>query len=99
MELLGEYVGPAGQLQRLRVSCVAPADADRFQGLLSGVSLMRERVAELFGQLGQRKAQDSVPAGQDEVLDGDDEDEEEDNNIDNRTISDGPSAKRPKPPS
>lgn len=33
------------------------------------------------------------------ILKGDDEDDEEDeNNIDNRTNSDGPSAKRPKPP-
>lgn len=34
------------------------------------------------------------------ILKGDDEDDAEDeNNIDNRTNSDGPSAKRPKPPS
>ena len=34
------------------------------------------------------------------ILKGDDEDDAEDeNNIDNRTNSDGPTAKRPKPPS
>ncbi|XP_046503471.1 EKC/KEOPS complex subunit GON7 [Equus quagga] len=100
MELSGEYVGQDGQRQQLRVPCEAPCDAEPFQGLLSGVAQMRELVAELFGPLVQREAQDRVAAAPDEALDGDDEDDAEDeNNIDNRTNSDGPSAKRPKPPS
>ncbi|KAL2789573.1 EKC/KEOPS complex subunit GON7 [Daubentonia madagascariensis] len=100
MELLGEYVGQDGQPQRLRVSCEAPGDADPFRGLLSGVAQMRELVTELFTPLVQREAQHRLAAAPDEALDGDDEDDEEDeNNIDNRPNSDGPSAKRPKPPS
>ncbi|EPY81543.1 EKC/KEOPS complex subunit GON7 [Camelus dromedarius] len=100
MELLGEYVGHDGQLQRLRVPCDAPGDADPFQGLLSAVAQMRELVAELFGSLVQPEAQDRMAAAPDEALDGDDEDDAEDeNNVDNRTNSDGPSAKRPKPQS
>ncbi|XP_003408889.1 EKC/KEOPS complex subunit GON7 isoform X1 [Loxodonta africana] len=100
MELLGEYIGQDGQRLRLRVSCEAPDDGNPLQGLLSGVVQMRERVAELLGPLVQREAQDPLAAAGDEALDGDDEDDAEDeNNIDNRTNSDGPSAKRPKPPS
>ncbi|XP_016000960.1 EKC/KEOPS complex subunit GON7 [Rousettus aegyptiacus] len=100
MELLAEFVGPDGQLQQLRVPCEAPGDADPFQGLLSGVAQMRELVVELFDSLVQREPQGRVAAAPDEALDGDDEDDAEDeNNIDNRTNSDGPSAKRPKPPS
>lgn len=61
---------------------------------------MREQVAELFSSLVQGEAQDQVAAAPDKVLDGDDKDDAEDeNNIDNRTNSDGPTAKRPKPPS
>ncbi|XP_008050562.1 EKC/KEOPS complex subunit GON7 [Carlito syrichta] len=97
MELLGEYVGQEGQQQKLRASCEAPKDADRFQGLLSGVAQMKEQVAELFGPLIQREAQHQVATSPDEALDGDDEDDTEDEN--NSTNSDGPSAKRPKPPS
>uniref|UniRef100_A0A8C8ZMN6 GON7 subunit of KEOPS complex n=1 Tax=Prolemur simus TaxID=1328070 RepID=A0A8C8ZMN6_PROSS len=100
MELLGEYVGQDGQQRRLQVSCEAPGDADRFRGLLSGVAQMRELVTELFGPLVQQEAQPRLAAAPDEALDGDDEDDAEDeNNIDNRPNSDGPSAKRPKPPS
>ncbi|XP_004434277.1 PREDICTED: uncharacterized protein C14orf142 homolog [Ceratotherium simum simum] len=100
MELLGEYVGQDGQQRQLRVPCEAPGDADPFQNLLSGVAQMRELVAELFGPLVQREAQGREAVAPDEALDGDDEDDVEDeNNIDNRTNSDGPSAKRPKPPS
>ncbi|XP_014934395.3 EKC/KEOPS complex subunit GON7 [Acinonyx jubatus] len=99
MELLGEYVGLDGQQQRLRVPCEVPADADPYETLLSGVAQMRDLVTELFGPLVQQEAQDRVAAPE-EALDGDDEDDVEDeNNTDNRTNSDGPSAKRPKPPS
>uniref|UniRef100_A0A671E8E9 GON7 subunit of KEOPS complex n=2 Tax=Rhinolophus ferrumequinum TaxID=59479 RepID=A0A671E8E9_RHIFE len=101
MELLGEYVGPDGQRQQLEVPCESPGDADPFQSLLSGVAQMRELVAEHFGPLVQREAQDRVAAAPDEALDGDDDDDdaEDENNTDNRTNSEGPSAKRPKPPS
>ncbi|XP_039073225.1 EKC/KEOPS complex subunit GON7 [Hyaena hyaena] len=99
MELLGEYVGLDGQRQQLRVPCEVPADADPYEALLSGVAQMRELVAELFGPLVEQEAQDRVAAAPEEALDGDDEDDaEEENNIDNRTNLDGPSAKRPKPP-
>lgn len=103
MELLGEYVGPEGQRRQLEVPCESPGDADPFQSLLSGVAQMRELVAEHFGPLVQREAQDRVAAAPDEALDGDDDDDDDDaedeNNTDNRTNSEGPSAKRPKPPS
>nr|XP_010348852.2 EKC/KEOPS complex subunit GON7 [Saimiri boliviensis boliviensis] len=100
MELLGEYVGQEGKPQKLRVSCEAPGGGDPFQGLLSGVAQMKERVTELFGPLVQGEVQHRVAAAPDEALDGDDEDDAEDeNNIDNITNFDGPSAKRPKPPS
>ncbi|KAF6130226.1 GON7 subunit of KEOPS complex [Phyllostomus discolor] len=101
MEVLGEYVGLDGQRRQLRVPCEAPGDdADPFRGLLSGVAQMRELVAELLGPLEQREARSRVAVAPDEALDGDDEDDAEDeNNIDNRTNSEGPSAKRPKPPS
>lgn len=105
MELSGEYVGLDGQPQLLRVPCETPDDADPFQGLLSGVAQMRELVIELFGPLVQQAAPDQEAAAPEEAMDGepwegDDEDDAEDeNNTDNRTNSDGPSAKRPKPPS
>ncbi|XP_017713412.1 PREDICTED: uncharacterized protein C14orf142 homolog [Rhinopithecus bieti] len=100
MELLGEYIGQEGKPQKLRVSCEAPGDGDPFRGLLSGVAQMKELVTELFGPLVQAEVQHRVAAAPDEALDGDDEDDAEDeNNIDNRTNFDGPSAKRPKPPS
>ncbi|KAI5162414.1 EKC/KEOPS complex subunit GON7 [Manis pentadactyla] len=99
MEVLGEFIGPDGQSQQLRVTCEAPGDGDPFQGLLSGLAQMRELVAELLPTQVQRKGQDQVAAAPDEALDGDDEDDAEDEiNIDNMTNSDGPSAKRPKPP-
>ncbi|XP_037357916.1 EKC/KEOPS complex subunit GON7 [Talpa occidentalis] len=99
MELLGEYIGQDGQRQELRVRCEAPGDADPFQGLLSGVAQMRELVAELFAPLAPPEAHGAAAAA-DQAVDGDDEDDGEDeNNIDSRTNSDGPSAKRPKPPS
>ncbi|KAF6351340.1 GON7 subunit of KEOPS complex [Rhinolophus ferrumequinum] len=69
MELLGEYVGPDGQRQQLEVPCESPGDADPFQSLLSGVAQMRELVAEHFGPLVQREAQDRVAAAPDEALD------------------------------
>ncbi|XP_006879268.1 PREDICTED: uncharacterized protein C14orf142 homolog [Elephantulus edwardii] len=95
MELVAEYIGRDGQRQQLRVSCEAPAGADPLQGLLSGVAQMRERVVELLGPLVSGDAQDPAAAGQD--LNGDDEDDAEDErNIDNRTNSDGPPAKRPR---
>ncbi|KAM6201609.1 EKC/KEOPS complex subunit GON7 [Rhynchocyon petersi] len=98
MELEGEYVGQDGRRQQLRVSCEVSSDADPFQGLLSGLAQMRERVTELFGPLVQREARDRVAAAQGEDSEGDDDDDTEDeNSIDNRTNSDGPSAKRPKP--
>uniref|UniRef100_A0A452TDX3 GON7 subunit of KEOPS complex n=1 Tax=Ursus maritimus TaxID=29073 RepID=A0A452TDX3_URSMA len=100
MELLGEYFGLDGQQRVLRVPCEAPGDADPFQGLLSGVAQMRELVTELFGPLVQQETQDREAAAPEEAMDGDDEDDaEDDNNTDIRTNSDGPSAKRPKPPS
>ncbi|XP_045863039.1 EKC/KEOPS complex subunit GON7 [Meles meles] len=100
MELSAEYVGLDGQQQLLRVPCEAPGDADPFQGLLSGVAQMRELVIELFSPLVQQEAQDQEAAAPEEAMDGDDEDDAEDeNNTDNRTNSNGPSAKRPKPPS
>ncbi|XP_032479723.1 EKC/KEOPS complex subunit GON7 [Phocoena sinus] len=99
MELLAEYVGQDGQRQQLRVPCEAPGVADPFQGLLSGVAKMRELVTNLLGSPVQREAQDRVAAAPKKALDGDDEDDAEDeNNVDNRTNSDGPSAKRPKTP-
>lgn len=73
MELLGEYVGPDGQRQQLRVSCDPLGDADPFQSLLSGIAQMRELVAEYFGPLAQREAQDRVAAAAaapDEASDG-----------------------------
>ncbi|XP_004394551.1 PREDICTED: uncharacterized protein C14orf142 homolog [Odobenus rosmarus divergens] len=100
MELFAEYVGVDGQQEQLRVPCEAPSDADPFEGLLSGVAQMRELVNELFVSLIQQEAQDQEVATPEEAMDGDDEDDAEDeNNTDNRTNSDGPSAKRPKPPS
>ncbi|XP_069853794.1 EKC/KEOPS complex subunit GON7-like [Dipodomys merriami] len=100
MELVGEYVGPDGEPRRLRVTCQMSGDADPFQNLLSGVTQMKELVVEFFGSLVQQEAQGRVAATPDDALDGDDEDDAEDeNNIDKRSNSDGPSAKRPKPPS
>ncbi|KAK1339459.1 hypothetical protein QTO34_020142 [Cnephaeus nilssonii] len=97
MEILGEYVGLDGQRHQLRVSCEAPDDADPLQGLLSGVARMRELVAELLDPQVQREAQDRPAAAPGKAVDGDNEDDAEDeNNIDYRTNSDGPSAKRPK---
>ncbi|XP_007454786.1 PREDICTED: uncharacterized protein C14orf142 homolog [Lipotes vexillifer] len=99
MELSAEYVGQEGQRQQLRVPCEVPGVADPFQGLLSGVAKMRELVTNLLGSPVQREAQDRVAVAPDKALDGDDEDDAEDeNNIDNRTNSYGPSAKRPKTP-
>ncbi|XP_035575647.1 EKC/KEOPS complex subunit GON7 isoform X2 [Canis lupus dingo] len=69
MELLGEYVGLDGQQRLLRVPCEAPADADPFQGLLSGVAQMRELVAELFDPLVQQEAQDREAAAAEEAMD------------------------------
>ncbi|KAG3260476.1 EKC/KEOPS complex subunit GON7 isoform X1 [Ictidomys tridecemlineatus] len=98
MELSGEYVGPDGEQQRLRVLCDGTGDADSLQNLLSGVTQMKELVSDFFGPLVQQEAQGRVSP--DETLDGDGEDDAEDeNNIDKRTNSDGPSAKRPKLPS
>ncbi|XP_053457889.1 EKC/KEOPS complex subunit GON7 [Nycticebus coucang] len=100
MELLGEYVGQDGRQQRLKVSCEAPGDVDPFRGLLSGVAQMRELVTELFAPLVQQESRHQRATAPDQLLEGDDEDDTEDeNNIDNRPNSDGPSAKRPKPPS
>ncbi|XP_006839619.1 PREDICTED: uncharacterized protein C14orf142 homolog [Chrysochloris asiatica] len=97
MELLAEFVGWDGQRHQLRVSCEAPNDADPLQGLLSGVAELRERLSELFGAVEQQEAQDPVAAvaAGGELLNGDAEDAAEDENNPN---SDGPSAKRPKPP-
>lgn len=98
MELSGEYVGPDGAPQQLQVFCDGSGDVDSLQNLLSGVAQMKELVSDFFGPLVQREAQGRV--ARDEALDGDDEDDAEDeNNIDKRTNSDGPSAKRPKLPS
>ncbi|KAJ1064144.1 hypothetical protein K5549_014558 [Capra hircus] len=94
MELLGEYIGLEGQRQQLRVPSEVPGITDPFQSLLSGVAQMRELVTELFGSQVQPEAQDWGTAAPDEALDDDSEDE---NNTDNRTNSDGPSAKRQKP--
>ncbi|XP_057589846.1 EKC/KEOPS complex subunit GON7 isoform X3 [Hippopotamus amphibius kiboko] len=99
MELLGEYFGQDGQQQQLRVRCEAPGVADPFQRLLSGVARMRELVTELFGSSVQRETQDRVAEAPDKALDGDEDDAEDESNTDNRTNSDGPSAKRPKTPS
>uniref|UniRef100_A0AC11AKS2 Uncharacterized protein n=1 Tax=Ovis aries TaxID=9940 RepID=A0AC11AKS2_SHEEP len=94
MELLGERIGLEGQRQQLRVPCEAPGITDPFQSLLSCVAQMRELVTEFFGSQVQPEAQDWGTAAPDEALDDDSEDE---NNTDNRTNSDGPSAKRQKP--
>ncbi|XP_062070494.1 EKC/KEOPS complex subunit GON7-like [Lepus europaeus] len=100
MELVGEYVGPDGQPQRLRAPCELPGDADPLEGLLAGAAQMRELVSELLGPLVQRETRDRVAAAGDEASDGGDEDDAEDeNNLDNSTSSGGPSAKRPKPSS
>ncbi|CAK6431820.1 unnamed protein product [Pipistrellus nathusii] len=98
MEISGEYVGRDGQRHQLRVPCEAPDDADPLQGLLSGVARMRELVAQLLDPQVQREAQDRpAAAAPGEAADGDNEDDAEDeNNIDYRTNSDGPSAKRTK---
>ncbi|XP_029806644.1 EKC/KEOPS complex subunit GON7 [Suricata suricatta] len=100
MELLAEYIGPGGQQHQLRVPCEVPADADPYETLLSALAHMRELVVELLDPLVEQEAQDRGAAAPEEALDGDDEDDGEDeNNTDDRTNSDGPSAKRPKPPS
>ncbi|XP_028744072.1 EKC/KEOPS complex subunit GON7 isoform X2 [Peromyscus leucopus] len=98
MELTGEYVGCDGETRRLQVSCEASGDADPLQSLSAGVARMKELVAEFFGPLVERDAQ-GVTADPDDALDGDEDDAEDENNIGNRTNSDGPSAKRPKPTS
>ncbi|ELV12150.1 EKC/KEOPS complex subunit GON7 [Tupaia chinensis] len=98
MELLGEYVGRDGQRQRLRVPCEAPGNADRFQVLL--LAQMKDLIPDFFDPLVRREAQDRVAAPPDEASDGHDEDDAEDEKyIGNTPNSDGPSAKRPKPPS
>ncbi|KAM6171788.1 EKC/KEOPS complex subunit GON7 [Erethizon dorsatum] len=100
MELVAEYVGPNGERRQLRVLCEASGDADLLQKLLSGVDQMKELLKQFFDPLVQREAKDRVTADPDETLEGNDEDDAEDeNNIDKRTNSDGPSAKRPKTPS
>ncbi|KAM5272768.1 EKC/KEOPS complex subunit GON7 [Ctenodactylus gundi] len=100
MELLGEYVGRDGEKQRLRVVCDTSGDVDPLQSLLSGVAQMKQLVAEFFDPLVQREAKDRMAVPTDETLDGNYEDDAEDeNNIDKRTNSGGPSAKRPKPAS
>ncbi|XP_005390400.1 PREDICTED: uncharacterized protein C14orf142 homolog [Chinchilla lanigera] len=100
MELVGEYVGPDGQRRQLRVPCEASGDADPLQKLLSGVAQMKELVNQFFEPLVQQEAKDRATADPDETPEGNDEDDAEDeNNIDKRTNSDGPSAKRPKTPS
>ncbi|XP_060036939.1 EKC/KEOPS complex subunit GON7 [Erinaceus europaeus] len=92
MELLGEYAGPDGRRRQLRASCGDPGAAEPLRGLLSGVAHMRELVA---GLLGPRGAEDEDEPGD---ADGDGDDGGDENNIENRINSDGPSAKRPKPP-
>uniref|UniRef100_A0A0P6JMH0 EKC/KEOPS complex subunit GON7 n=1 Tax=Heterocephalus glaber TaxID=10181 RepID=A0A0P6JMH0_HETGA len=100
MELVGEYVGRDGERRQLRVVCEASDDADPLQKLLSGVAQMKELIPKFFEPLVQREAKGRVTADPDETLEGNDEDDAEDeNNIDKRTNSEGPSAKRPKPPS
>ncbi|KFO21378.1 EKC/KEOPS complex subunit GON7 [Fukomys damarensis] len=102
MELVGEYVGSDGERRQLRVVCEASGDADPLQKLLSGVGQMKELVAKFFEPLVQREAKGRVTADPEETLEGNGEDDAEDeNNIDKRanSNSDGPSAKRPKPPS
>ncbi|XP_069921656.1 EKC/KEOPS complex subunit GON7 isoform X1 [Oryctolagus cuniculus] len=70
MELVGEYVGPDGQPQRLRAPCELPGDADPLEGLLAGAAQMRELVSELLGPLVQRETRDRVAAAGDEASDG-----------------------------
>ncbi|XP_071463684.1 EKC/KEOPS complex subunit GON7 isoform X2 [Marmota flaviventris] len=60
MELSGEYVGPDGEQQRLRVLCDGTGDADSLQNLLSGVTQMKELVSDFFGPLVQQEAQGRV---------------------------------------
>ncbi|KAG3260477.1 hypothetical protein H1C71_015432 [Ictidomys tridecemlineatus] len=67
MELSGEYVGPDGEQQRLRVLCDGTGDADSLQNLLSGVTQMKELVSDFFGPLVQQEAQGRVSP--DETLD------------------------------
>ncbi|XP_062037207.1 EKC/KEOPS complex subunit GON7 isoform X2 [Lepus europaeus] len=69
MELVGEYVGPDGQPQRLRAPCELPGDADPLEGLLAGAAQMRELVSELLGPLVQRETRDRVAAAGDEASD------------------------------
>lgn len=72
-------------------------DADLFKGLLSGMARMKELVVELLGPLVPRKAQAQLAASGVEILDdelsGGDKDDTDENNIDCRTSSGGPSAK------
>ncbi|MBZ3877034.1 hypothetical protein SUZIE_140920 [Sciurus carolinensis] len=67
MELSGEYVGPDGEQERLRVFCDGSGDADSLQNLLSGVTQMKELVSDFFGPLAQPEAQGRV--ARDEALD------------------------------
>ncbi|XP_075387802.1 EKC/KEOPS complex subunit GON7 [Tenrec ecaudatus] len=103
MELLGEFVEWDGRRQQLRVSFEVPNEGDPFEGLLSALQQMRESVNELLNPLMQRGAPDAAAAAAaEEAVDdefGDDEDGiEDENNVDNGTNSDGPSAKRLKSP-
>ncbi|XP_004635208.1 EKC/KEOPS complex subunit GON7 [Octodon degus] len=100
MELLAEYVGPDRERRQVRVVCEASGDADHLQKLSSSVAQMKELVNQLFEPLVQQEAKDQVTADPDEMLEGNGEDGAEDeNDIDKRTNSDEPSAKRPKTPS
>nr|XP_051704964.1 EKC/KEOPS complex subunit GON7-like [Oryctolagus cuniculus] len=105
MESAGAYVRQKRKPQRLRASCEPLGDADPFEGLLAGVAQRRELVTELLDLLGQREMQDWVAVAGDEALDselregGDEDDAEDENSIDNKTSSGGPSAKQPKPSS
>uniref|UniRef100_A0A8D2AG53 Uncharacterized protein n=1 Tax=Sciurus vulgaris TaxID=55149 RepID=A0A8D2AG53_SCIVU len=78
-----------------RGECVGPDSGgrDSLQNLLSGVAQMKELITQIFRPLGQQEAQDRVAP--DEGLDPNDEDDaDNENKVDHRTHSEGPSAKR-----
>ncbi|KAM9069822.1 EKC/KEOPS complex subunit GON7 [Sarcophilus harrisii] len=99
MELLGEFVDRDGQQQRIRIACEGPSESSRFQGLLSGLAQMRERVTELLSTVEGKDEQDpAATGGSSSVSEGeDDEAEDEESNTHNKIYSSGPPAKRIKP--
>ncbi|XP_044523325.1 EKC/KEOPS complex subunit GON7-like [Gracilinanus agilis] len=99
MELLGEFVERDSQPHWIRVIWEGPSESGRFQGLLSGLAQMREQVTELLKTVEGKEPQDAeVAGGFTSGPEGeDDEAEDEESNIHNKTYSSGPPAKRIKP--